>query len=143
RGFCFLEVVARTYRRSILPDYSWSGEEQDQATEQYRPEPIWSDRFHFKLLDCPRSRRLTQTLLHHFRIFSSDFLGQSSPVGTMPAVSTIRITTRSGARVRCLTPLGTTNPCHRCRSTDRSSRSIIKCPSRTKKNSSSLSCLCQ
>ena len=35
----------------------------------------------------------------------------ASPVGTMAAVSTIRMTARSGARVRCLTPLGTTNPC--------------------------------
>ena len=35
---------------------------------------------------------------------------RQSPVGTMAAVSTIRITARSGARVRCTTPLGTTKP---------------------------------
>src|SRR5437870_11862196 len=67
----------------------------------------------------------------------------ASPVGTMAAVSTIRITARSGARVRCLTLLGTTNPWCGCRSTERSSRSMTKCPSKAKKNSSSLSCLCQ
>src|SRR5262249_13604520 len=33
--------------------------------------------------------------------------GQASPVGTMPAPSTIRITVRSGARGRCRTPFGT------------------------------------
>ena len=32
----------------------------------------------------------------------------ASPVGTMAAVSTIRMTARSGARVRCTIPLGTT-----------------------------------
>src|SRR6478752_10338448 len=67
----------------------------------------------------------------------------ASPVGTTAAVSTIRMPARSGARVRCLTPLGTTNPCCGCKSTERSSRSMMKCPSKTKKNSSSLSCLCQ
>ncbi len=33
------------------------------------------------------------------------------PVGMIPAFSTIRITVRSGARVRCITPFGTTKPC--------------------------------
>jgi len=32
------------------------------------------------------------------------------PVGTIDAVSTIRMTVRSGARGRCMTPFGTTNP---------------------------------
>src|SRR5215212_1241550 len=34
-----------------------------------------------------------------------------SPVGTTPAPSNIRITVRSGARVRCTTPRGTAKPC--------------------------------
>ena len=33
-----------------------------------------------------------------------------SPVGMMPAPSTIRMTVRSGARVRWTTPFGTTKP---------------------------------
>ena len=33
-----------------------------------------------------------------------------SPVGTTVAVSTIKITLFSGARVQCMTPFGTTNP---------------------------------
>jgi pimeloyl-ACP methyl ester carboxylesterase len=37
-------------------------------------------------------------------------LGGQLPVGTIAAVSTMRITVRSGARVRCSTPFGTTNP---------------------------------
>src|SRR4029077_6351072 len=48
-----------------------------------------------------------------------------------------------GARVRWTTPFGTTKPCRWASSTLLSSRSIMKRPSRTKKNSSSLSCLCQ
>src|SRR5690242_9256025 len=36
--------------------------------------------------------------------------GYSSPVGTIPAFSTISMIVRCGARVRCSTPLGTTKP---------------------------------
>ena len=35
---------------------------------------------------------------------------QASPVGTMAAVSTIKITLLSGARVQCNTPFGTVKP---------------------------------
>ena len=35
---------------------------------------------------------------------------QVSPVGTIAAVSTIKITLLSGARVQCKTPFGTANP---------------------------------
>ena len=34
----------------------------------------------------------------------------ASPVGTIAAVSTMRMTLFSGARVQCITPFGTTNP---------------------------------
>ena len=54
-----------------------------------------------------------------------------SPVGMIPAFSTIRMTVRCGARVRCRTPLGTTMPCHGASSTVRSSRSMSNCPSTT------------
>jgi hypothetical protein len=64
---------------------------------------------------------------HHLRLLRSP--RYASPVGTMAALSTIRMTARFGARVRCLTPLGTTNPCCGCRSIERSSRSTMKCPS--------------
>ena len=46
------------------------------------------------------------------------------PVGMMPAFSTIRITVRCGARVRCIVPCGTTKPCPGASSTMRPSRSI-------------------
>jgi hypothetical protein len=35
---------------------------------------------------------------------------QASPVGTIAAVSTIKITLLSGARVQCNTPFGTVKP---------------------------------
>src|ERR1051326_213008 len=54
-----------------------------------------------------------------------------SPVGTIPAFSTIRITVRWGARVRCSTPFGTTKPCCGVSSIVRSSRSIRKRPATT------------
>lgn len=57
--------------------------------------------------------------------------GYSSPVGMIPAFSTIRITVRCGARVRCSTPLGTTKPCPGESSTSRASRSISNLPSTT------------
>ena len=53
------------------------------------------------------------------------------PVGTIPAFSTMRITQRSGARVRCTTPRGTTKPCRGSNSIDRPSRSMMKRPSTT------------
>ena len=66
-------------------------------------------------------------------------LGGQLPVGTIAAVSTMRITVRSGARVRCSTPFGTTNPSRGCSSTTRpgvtpsasGSRSMSKVPSTT------------
>lgn len=54
-----------------------------------------------------------------------------SPVGTMPAFSTIKITARFGARVRCWTPRDTTNPCRGSSSIVRPSRSISSFPSTT------------
>ncbi len=50
--------------------------------------------------------------------------GSPLPVGMIPAFSTIRITVRRRARVRCITPFGTTNPCRGESSTVRSLRSI-------------------
>ena len=58
-------------------------------------------------------------------------VGYQFPVGTMPAFSTMRITVRSTARVRCTTPLGITNPWRGPSSTVRSSRSIRSLPSTT------------
>ena len=52
--------------------------------------------------------------------------GQVSPVGTIAAVSTMSTTARSGARVRCTTPFGTTKPCWGASSTTRPSRSTMK-----------------
>jgi len=78
-----------------------------------------------------------------FQRFNGFISHPLSPVGTMPAFSTIKITARSGARVRCTSPFGTTNPSRGPKSTERSSRSIIEWPSRTKTTSSSRSCLCQ
>ena len=37
-------------------------------------------------------------------------IDQASPVGTIAAVSTIKITLLSGARVQCNTPFGTVKP---------------------------------
>src|SRR5262249_38620798 len=54
-----------------------------------------------------------------------------SPVGMIPAFSTIRMTVRCGARVRCITPLGTTKPWRGSSSTVRPSRSISSRPSTT------------
>src|SRR5262249_41783010 len=54
-----------------------------------------------------------------------------SPVGIMPAFSTIRMTVRCGARVRCTVPFGTTNPCRGARATVPPSRSIRSWPSTT------------
>ncbi len=54
-----------------------------------------------------------------------------SPVGMTPAPSIMRITVRSGARVRCITPFGTVNPCRGVSSTVRPSKSITKRPSTT------------
>src|SRR5262249_35706247 len=68
---------------------------------------------------------------------------QASPVGTIVAVSIIRMTAFSGARVRWITPFGTTKPCCGESATERPSRSMMNVPLSTKKNSSSLSCLCQ
>ena len=39
-----------------------------------------------------------------------EWLNQVSPVGTIAAVSTIRIMLLSGARVQCNTPFGTVKP---------------------------------
>jgi hypothetical protein len=64
-------------------------------------------------------------------------------VGTMPEFSTMRMTVRSGARVRWRTVRGTTNPWPGLSSIVLSFRSIRSLPSTTKKNSSSSSCLCQ
>ena len=41
--------------------------------------------------------------------FTTGAAAQLSPVGTIPAVSTIRMTVFSGARGRCIAPFGTTN----------------------------------
>src|SRR5262249_12194449 len=68
---------------------------------------------------------------------------QASPVGTIVAVSIIRTTAFSGARVRWITPFGTTKPCCGESATERPSRSMMNVPLSTKKNSSSLSRLCQ
>src|SRR3989304_3028808 len=54
-----------------------------------------------------------------------------SPVGTTPAPSIMRITVLSGARGRCITPLGTVNLCRGAISTVRPSKSITKRPSTT------------
>jgi hypothetical protein len=40
-----------------------------------------------------------------------DIRPQVSPVGTIAAVSTIKMMLFSGARVQCITPFGTTKPC--------------------------------
>ncbi len=58
-------------------------------------------------------------------------LRHPSPVGTTPAGSTMRITVRSGARVRWRTPRGTTKPCCGSSSTVRPSRSTSSRPSTT------------
>jgi hypothetical protein len=50
--------------------------------------------------------------------------GRQLPVGMTPAFSTMRITVRWGARVRCTTPFGTTKPCLGASATVRPSRSI-------------------
>jgi hypothetical protein len=39
-----------------------------------------------------------------------DLRAQVSPVGTIAAVSTIKMMLFSGARVQCITPFGTTKP---------------------------------
>jgi len=62
------------------------------------------------------------------RTLRGDVAARQSPVGIIPAFSTMRITVRSGARVRCRTPLGTTKPCRGASSTVRCSRSIKKRP---------------
>src|SRR5262249_54089586 len=54
-----------------------------------------------------------------------------SPVGITPAPSTMRMTVRSGARVRCMTPFGTVKPCLGPSSTVRPSRSMTHRPSIT------------
>lgn len=61
----------------------------------------------------------------------------------LPACSSMRMPARCGAPVRCSSPLGTANPPRDFEVTLRSARSTTNSPSRTKKNSSSLSCLCQ
>src|SRR5262249_11450618 len=48
---------------------------------------------------------------------------QASPVGTIVVVSIIRMTAFSGARVRWITPFGTTKPCCGESATERPSRS--------------------
>src|SRR5215469_7833372 len=52
--------------------------------------------------------------------------GHASPVGTIAAVSAMRITVRSVARVRWTTPFGTTKPWLGSSSIDRPSRSMMK-----------------
>src|SRR5437764_44200 len=54
-----------------------------------------------------------------------------SPVGITPAPSIMRMTVRSGARVRCMTPFGTVKPCRGPSSTVRPSRSMTHRPSIT------------
>jgi hypothetical protein len=76
----------------------------------------------------PLSGRKHQVTVH--RSFEARFLRQS-PVGTIPAFSTIRITVLCGARVRCTMPFGTTKPCPGTSSTMRSSRSMSSLPSTT------------
>src|SRR6516165_7938957 len=51
---------------------------------------------------------------------------QASPVGTIAAVSIMRITAFSGARVRWTTRFGTTKPCCGESVTERPSRSMMK-----------------
>src|SRR5262249_55704416 len=58
---------------------------------------------------------------------------QASPVGTIVAVSIIRMTAFSGARVRWITPFGTTKPCCGESATERPSRSMMNVPLSTKK----------
>jgi hypothetical protein len=53
--------------------------------------------------NCPLGRQAQQ------RSDLSEF-DQVSPVGTIAAVSTIKITLLSGARVQCNTPFGTVKP---------------------------------
>ena len=65
------------------------------------------------------------------RELGSVALRNQLPVGMIPAFSTISITVRSKARVRCTTPRGTTKPCRGANSTVRSSRSTNSRPSTT------------
>src|SRR5438045_5333636 len=60
-----------------------------------------------------------------------DVTPRQLPVGIIPAFSTISITVLSGARVRCITPFGTTVPCRGPSSIVRPSRSINSLPSTT------------
>ena len=82
---------------------------------------------------CPLRVQTDQSLFtFHLSLLTSHLSQKSqSPVGTIPALSTIRITVRSGERVRCKTPLGTTNPCLGLSPTVRPSRSMVSSPSTT------------
>src|SRR5262249_25679663 len=87
-------------------------------------------------------RQLVLELRQHF-LLKTVAVHDGSPVGTMPAFSTMSMIVRFGARVRWSTPLGTTKPWPGSRGTSRPSMSTNSWPSSTKKNSSSSSCLCQ
>jgi hypothetical protein len=54
-----------------------------------------------------KQRAFLQITTHTVRL---DVGHQASPVGTIAAVSTIKITLLSGARVQCNTPFGTVKP---------------------------------
>jgi len=79
----------------------------------------------------PRCRHSRRRCCGSARSGSSRECLDQLPVGTMVAASTIRITVRSGARGRCMTPRGTTKPCCGSSVTDRSSMSMMNCPDTT------------
>ena len=84
-----------------------------------------------KLTISRRDAEAQRFELNNCFIFFVDSAARQSPVGMIPAFSTMRTTVRSGARVRCRTPWGTTKPWRALSSTVRSSRSIKNRPSIT------------
>ncbi len=71
--------------------------------------PAWRSPCQFALQAHDRSGDRTRSSSTSHKC-STFYLDQASPVGAIAAVSTIKITLLSGARVQCNTPFGTVKP---------------------------------